>query len=327
MERGGGRVEAAAADPAFEVRDLRRGLVDPHRPGRRRRDRRDRRRPPLRCGCLGRAVPGVGRVRPAGEPGSNGPSPTGGHHRQHHRRDRFSKIGAKYSITEESWGAMHAVDAAALQEISTRMAIKMIETFDLDASCGPRYDDFATYIDTTMTRRRSRSAARKQKRTDLRLVGLGMVVTRNGGVLLVWHAYPGNRPDVTQFPALIDHLAGSYTGPWPPPPPRRQFASGPPGVGRGSGGADLGSMTVVFDAGQNSEANFTHLAGTGLHYVGSVPTLGLPRPVGAVRRRPRTGRCRPLPRGQRNRHPPGRPRPTTRRDLRPSRPLHTGGTP
>jgi transposase len=30
-------------------------------------------------------------------------------------------------------------------------------------------------------------------------------------------------------------------------------------------------MTVVFDAGQNSDANFALLAGTGLHYVGSVP--------------------------------------------------------
>ncbi len=30
-------------------------------------------------------------------------------------------------------------------------------------------------------------------------------------------------------------------------------------------------MTVVFDAGQNSEANFALLAGTGLRYVGPVP--------------------------------------------------------
>jgi len=29
--------------------------------------------------------------------------------------------------------------------------------------------------------------------------------------------------------------------------------------------------TVVFDAGQNSEASFALLAGTSLHYVGSVP--------------------------------------------------------
>jgi len=44
-------------------------------------------------------------------------------------------------------------------------------------------------------------------------------------------------------------------------------------------------MTVVFGAGPNSEANFGHLASTGLHYVGSVPApdcpglLALPAPA------------------------------------------------
>ena len=37
-------------------------------------------------------------------------------------------------------------------------------------------------------------------------------------------------------------------------------------------------MTVVFDAGQNTEANFAHLAGAGLHYIGSVPGQRLPGP-------------------------------------------------
>ena len=35
-------------------------------------------------------------------------------------------------------------------------------------------------------------------------------------------------------------------------------------------------MTVVFDAGQNSEASFAHLAGGGLHYIGSVPASDCP---------------------------------------------------
>ena len=54
-------------------------------------------------------------------------------------------------------------------------------------------------------------------------------------------------------------------------------------------------MTVVFDAGQNSEANFALLAGTGLHYVGSVPASDCPdltRPARLApgsRRRCRTG--------------------------------------
>ena len=34
--------------------------------------------------------------------------------------------------------------------------------------------------------------------------------------------------------------------------------------------------TVVFDAGQNSAANFEHLAGTGLHFVGSLPPSHFP---------------------------------------------------
>ncbi len=35
-------------------------------------------------------------------------------------------------------------------------------------------------------------------------------------------------------------------------------------------------MTVVFDAGQNSGDNFAHLAGTGLHYIRSVPASDCP---------------------------------------------------
>ena len=53
-------------------------------------------------------------------------------------------------------------------------------------------------------------------------------------------------------------------------------------------------MTVVFDAGQNSEANFALLAGSELRYVGSVPAsdcrdlLALPASA-RQRRRCRTG--------------------------------------
>src|SRR5664280_2830998 len=43
----------------------------------------------------------------------------------------------------------------------------------------------------------------KQKRTDLRLMGLGLVVSTDFGVPLVSHAYAGNRPDVTQFADMV----------------------------------------------------------------------------------------------------------------------------
>src|ERR1017187_8430128 len=98
----------------------------------------------------------------------------------------------------------------------------------------------------------------KQKRSDLRLVGLVLVVTRDGGIPLTWHAYPGDRPDVTQFATMISQLRGQYEA--------ITAAAGRPPA----------EMTVVFDAGQNSGDNFAHLAGTGLHYVGSVPASDCP---------------------------------------------------
>src|SRR6266545_1220928 len=98
----------------------------------------------------------------------------------------------------------------------------------------------------------------KQKRTDLRIVGLGLVVTRDGGIPLAWHAYPGDRPDVTQFPEMISQLRTRYE------------------AITAACGQQPAEMTVVFDAGQNSQDNFTHLAATGLHYVGSVPSSDCP---------------------------------------------------
>jgi transposase len=86
------------------------------------------------------------------------------------------------------------------------------------------------------------------------------VVTRDGGIPLTWHAYPGDRPDVTQFPDMITQLTARYG--------QVCAAAERP--------AEAGDMTVVFDAGQNSEANFAHLAAAGLHYIGSVPVSDCP---------------------------------------------------
>jgi transposase len=181
--------------------------------------------------------------------------------------DRFTKISPKILDHRRFWDAMHSVDADALQDISARLAGRMIEMFDLDvSSVALDMTNFATYIDSTNNRAPiAQRGKAKQKRTDLRLVGLGMVVTRAGGIPLVWHAYPGNRPDVTQFPTLIEHLKQRYT-----------HLADHATDANGAEVTDWPSMTVVFDAGQNSTANFDHLRRSGLHYVGSVPPSDCP---------------------------------------------------
>lgn len=185
--------------------------------------------------------------------------------------DRFTKIGTSVLDHRRFWDAMHAVSLIELAEIERRVTAAMIERFDLDTSAlALDMTNFATYIDTSNAK--APIAARgkaKQKRSDLRLVGLGLVITRDGGIPVVSHAYAGNRPDVTQFATMIEKLTGGY----------RQLLGG---------NAGAGEVTVVFDAGQNSTANFAYLASAGLHYVGSVPPsdhpdlLALP----ASRRRP-----------------------------------------
>ena len=175
---------------------------------------------------------------------------------------RFTKIGAAALDHRRFWDAMHAVSLEQLEEISEKIAVAIVRSAGVDvSSVALDMTNFATFIDTGNGRAPiAQRGNAKQKRADLRLVGLGLVVTRDGGIPLTWRAYPGNKPDVTQFPAMITQLRGRY-----------QAACAAAGIP-----AAEADMTVVFDAGQNSEANFTHLAGSGLHYIGSVPASDCP---------------------------------------------------
>jgi transposase len=176
--------------------------------------------------------------------------------------DRFTKIPAAALDHRRFWDAMHAVTLDQLEEISQKIAVTIVQSAAVDvSSVALDMTNFATFIDSGNGRALvAQRGKAKQKRSDLRLVGLGLVVTRDGGIPLTWHAYPGNKPDVTQFPDMITQLRGRY-----------QAVCAAAGVP-----AAEADMTVVFDAGQNSEANFAHLAGSGLHYIGSVPASDCP---------------------------------------------------
>ena len=169
--------------------------------------------------------------------------------------DRFTKIPVSALDHRRFWDAFRAVPLEALPRIEEKLALAACARFGLDtSSVALDMTNFATFIDTGNARAPiAQRGNAKQKRADLRLVGLGLVVTRDGGVPLLSHAYPGNKPDVTQFPQMIAALAARHAA----------LAA--------AAGQDGTEMTVVFDAGQNSEANFALLAGTNLHYVGSVP--------------------------------------------------------
>jgi transposase len=168
--------------------------------------------------------------------------------------DRFTGIRSGVLDHRRFWDATRTITTEHLAEIERRVVAQMIATFDLDISAvALDMTNFATYIDSGNDKASlAQRGKAKQKRADLRLVGLGLVITRDGGIPLLSHTYPGNKPDVTQFATMLTELCARYTA--------YTTTVGVPG-----------QITVVFDAGQNSTANFTDLRATGIGYVTSLP--------------------------------------------------------
>jgi len=178
---------------------------------------------------------------------------------------RFTKVPVSATDHRRFWDAMDVLDTTKIAAAERAISTAMVTEFGLDLS-GLALDmtNFATFIDSGNGRAPiAQRGHAKQKRNDLRLVGLGLVVTRDGAIPVTSHAYPGNRPDVTQFTDVLDELTTRYATLFDSPTGRT-----------GAGGAT--APTVVFDAGQNSAANFAHLTDSGLHFVGSLPPSVFP---------------------------------------------------
>jgi transposase len=164
--------------------------------------------------------------------------------------DRLVKLPAGALDHRRFWDAMDQVTVAELRAIERAVAVRMVERFDLDlAGLVLDMTNFATFVDSANTR--NTIAARghaKQKRFDLRLVGVGLVVTADGGVPVLSHAYQGNRPDVTQFSAVIDELVARF----------------------GALARATDRLTVVYDAGCDSTDGQADIEASPLHFVGSL---------------------------------------------------------
>lgn len=170
---------------------------------------------------------------------------------------RWLKLPAAALDHRRFWKAMDRLGEPELRRIEAQIGRTLLREFDLDLSAlALDMTNFATFIDSANERAPiAQRGKAKQKRVDLRLVALALVVSRDGGVPLVSHAYPGDRPDVSQFPAVIDELMARY----------RELAGG-----------SVESLTVVYDAGQNSAANQARIEATGIGFVGSLPPAQQP---------------------------------------------------
>ncbi|MGI8491452.1 MAG: IS1634 family transposase [Acidimicrobiales bacterium] len=171
--------------------------------------------------------------------------------------DRWVRLPRAALDHRRFWDAMDAIGTAELVEIERRVTARLVTIFGVELS-GLVLDmtNFATYIDSGNDRAPiAQRGHAKQKRTDLRLVGLGLVVSTDGGIPLLSHTYAGDRPDVTQFGAMVAELVARW----------------------GTLAADADNLTLVYDAGQDSVDNQALIDASPLHFVGSLPPSDFPQ--------------------------------------------------
>jgi transposase len=152
--------------------------------------------------------------------------------------------------SQHFWDLMDALPVEALEPLEAELLARLqaLEAFDRETLL---FDttNFFTYIATTNERCTiAQRGKNKQKRADLRQVGLALAVTRHDGIPLFHLSYEGNRHDSPVFAEVLAALD------------RRLRALD----------LDTKLHTLVFDRGNNSKANLDAVEALGLHYVGAL---------------------------------------------------------
>jgi transposase len=152
--------------------------------------------------------------------------------------------------SQRFWDHMNRLSEQDIADIQNRLVPRIEKKFGIDARI-LLYDttNFFTFMATT--NERSDLAQRghsKQKRHDLRQIGLALLVTRDFQIPLFHNVYPGNIPDVSLFPQLTAELIGRY---------KRVTGNTP-------------EATLVFDKGNVTDNVMEDLIVKGAHFVAAL---------------------------------------------------------
>jgi transposase len=153
--------------------------------------------------------------------------------------------------SQHFWDQMNFLDVENISKIEEEIVNKIIKTYDIKLDC-LLYDttNFFTFIDSqnnhcTIPRR----GKNKQKRLDLRQIGLALLVTRKDQYPLFHKTYQGNHNDITTFQEVF-----------------KDFVERLKSVTN-----ELTDITLVFDKGNNSKDNFKMIdEEESIHYVGGL---------------------------------------------------------
>jgi transposase len=154
--------------------------------------------------------------------------------------------------SQHFWNHMDRITEDHILQFERQMTRRLGERFQVDLR-SLIYDgtNFFTYINTRTPSELPQRGHNKQKRTDLRQVNLGLLVSADFHVPLFHTVYAGNVHDSVQFLSITEELSAHY----------RDLVQ------------SCEHITVIFDKGNNSADGFDRFAATPFHFVGSlVPT-------------------------------------------------------
>lgn len=162
---------------------------------------------------------------------------------------RWLGLQSRQFSSPRFWDNMDLLGEAQIVTIGEALTPRLMDTFHLDpASLLFDCTNFDTFVDTENPSQLPRRGHAKSKRTDLRIVGLALLVTTDFHVPLLWKVYPGNQHDSLTFSQVLKELTGRYQA-----------------LAR-----DCQDITLVFDKGNNSARNQEILDSTKFHFVGSL---------------------------------------------------------
>jgi len=151
--------------------------------------------------------------------------------------------------SQRFWDNMDLLGESQIGALGEALAQRVVETFQLDlASLVFDCTHFDTFIDTENPSQLPQRGHAKSQRTNLRLVGLALLVSVDFHVPLFWKVYPGHQHDSVTFSQALRELTARYQA-----------------LAR-----DGQSITLVFDKGNNSVRNQEVLDHSGFHFVGSL---------------------------------------------------------
>ena len=153
--------------------------------------------------------------------------------------------------SQHFWDQMDSVPVEAIGPIEDSIVKKLISTYQIKLD-RVFFDttNFFSFIDSSNEScDLPQRGKNKQKRYDLRQVGMALLVSRKDQFPLFHQVYRGNKNDVTVFKEVFSDLTERLRGIT----------------------QELTDITIVFDKGNNSKDNFALLdAEAGLHYVGGL---------------------------------------------------------